>query len=394
MLGGNFVDKLRNLLHAGFAPHHALTRPADPEIAAGASHGHVHQATLFGQLKFRIFVFADVVRKKILLQARQINVRKLKALGGVHGHQAHGVGILFGILVIGFKRGLRQESVQRRHGAAGHRLKCRSVFIDAVFFAVAHGGIDEFTEVFKAHIGVLLLLIERFQTRLLRHQRDEFGQTLAFGFGADFFKQRHKCMRSPNFRNRIRFSQNFPNRNSGVASHRRRTFNRRCADPARRLIDDAKKARVVGIGKHAQIGHHVLDFLAIEKAQAAVDAVRNAVGRKHAFEIARQVVVAVQNRKVAVLFAAALLNHNVLYDRSSFLHVGLGAIKTNRFSRPRIRPQVLAHAILVVGDDRIGPIKNVRGRTVVLFELDDLLDLVVLDEVGHIAHLGAAKGVD
>ena len=119
-------------------------------------------------------------------------------------------------------------------------------------------------------------------------------------------------MRSPDFGRPFGFSKNFPDRHALIGGHRRSTLHRRGTDAARRLIDDAKQTRVVSIGKHAQVGNHILDFLTIKKAQSTVNAVRNAVGRKHTFEIARQIVIAIEDRKITVLFAATLFDEDIL----------------------------------------------------------------------------------
>lgn len=72
-------------------------------------------------------------------------------------------------------------------------------------------------------------------------------------------------MRSPDFGRRFGFSKNFPDRHALIGGHRRSTLDRRGTDAARRLIDDAKQTRVVSIGKHPQVGNHILDFLTIKK---------------------------------------------------------------------------------------------------------------------------------
>lgn len=201
-------------------------------------------------------------------------------------------------------------------------------------------------------------------------------------------------MRSPDFGRRFGFSKNFPDRHALIGGHRRSTLDRRGTDAARRLIDDAKQTRVVSIGKHAQVGNHILDFLTIKKAQSTVYAVRNAVGRKHTFEIARQIVIAIEDRKITVLFAATLFDKDILHDGTGFLHICVGSIQPNRFARSRIGPEIFAHAVLVVRDNSVGPIENVRGRTVVLLKFDDFLDFVLFDKVGHIAYFGSSEGIN
>ena len=72
-------------------------------------------------------------------------------------------------------------------------------------------------------------------------------------------------------------------------------FDAAIADTARREIDHAGESRiVVRVGDQAQIGQRVLDLLTVEKAQAAIDAVRHARREQLVFERPRLGVGAVE----------------------------------------------------------------------------------------------------
>ena len=72
-------------------------------------------------------------------------------------------------------------------------------------------------------------------------------------------------------------------------------FDASAANAARREIDHSGKSRiVVRVADQPQVSERVFDFLTIEKAQSAINAIRHACGKKLVFEHARLRVGAVE----------------------------------------------------------------------------------------------------
>ena len=77
-------------------------------------------------------------------------------------------------------------------------------------------------------------------------------------------------------------------------------FNRARADAARGHVDHAQQGIVVvGVHRQAQIGKRMFDFLALVKAQAAVDFIGQAGAEKRLLKHARLGVAAVEHGHLA-----------------------------------------------------------------------------------------------
>ncbi|MNQ44216.1 hypothetical protein D3C85_579640 [compost metagenome] len=167
------------------------------------------------------------------------------------------------------------------------------------------------------------------------------------------------------------------------------------ANTARREIDDPHpRGIVVRVGHQAQIRQRVLDFLAFEEAQAAIHLVRDAGREDGVLDHARLRVAAVQHGDLAA--QAAFMNERTdfVHDPLGFHAVGRLFDDAHRFAFALVGPQVLAQAAAVVADQRVGGIQDVAERTVVLFQANHGAMRVVALEVGHVADVRTAKGVD
>src|SRR5688500_5630328 len=115
---------------------------------------------------------------------------------------------------------------------------------------------------------------------------------LCFGFAGDHFR-----LSTSDFRLRKR---GLPEAATGGFGSLSQLLERSRSDAARGEIDDARqRAIVVGIGYEPQVGERVLDLLALEEAQAAVDAVGDAGGEERVLQHARLGVGAVEHRELA-----------------------------------------------------------------------------------------------
>ena len=172
-------------------------------------------------------------------------------------------------------------------------------------------------------------------------------------------------------------------------------FERARADAARRKIHHAQeRAVVLGTRDQAQISERVLDFHALEKAQAAVDAVGNAGREQRMLQNARLRVGAVEHADLAPRQAIAMERLDFLGQPVGLVAVGLRLVDAQRLAVPGGGPQVLAQALPVVGNQRVGRIQNVAVRAIVLLQADHVLDVEVALEIGHVADVRAAERVD
>lgn len=148
------------------------------------------------------------------------------------------------------------------------------------------------------------------------------------------------------------------------------------------------------VGHQAQVGQRVLDLLAFEEAQAAVDLVRDAGREQRVLEHARLRVAAIEHGDFAAQAAFVDQRAHLVDQPLGFHAVGRLLDDPHGLAFALLGPEVLAQAAIVVADERVGRIEDVPVRAVVLFEADDRAARVVALEVGHVADIGAAKGVD
>src|SRR3954471_23008678 len=138
----------------------------------------------------------------------------------------------------------------------------------------------------------------------------------------------------------------------------------------------------------------MLDLGALEEAQAAIDAVRDALREEGMLDYPRLRVRAVEEGYVRERRAFARERAHLLDQPARLVVVRFALEDAQRLARAGGGPQVLAQAILVVGDERVRRVEDVAVRAVVLLEADHLLYLEVALEVGHVAYVRAAEGVD
>ncbi|CFP61046.1 Uncharacterised protein [Bordetella pertussis] len=138
----------------------------------------------------------------------------------------------------------------------------------------------------------------------------------------------------------------------------------------------------------------MLDFLALEEAQATVHLVGDAHREQRMLEHARLRVAAVEHGDFAA-HAAVVDQRADLVDQPLRLHAVGGLLDdAHRLALALFGPEVLAQASGVVPDEGIGRIQDVAVRAVVLFQADDTAMCVIAFEVGHVADVGAAKRID
>ena len=172
-------------------------------------------------------------------------------------------------------------------------------------------------------------------------------------------------------------------------------FQRTGANAAGREIDHAQEGRVVvRIAEQAQVGQRVLDFLALEEAQAAIDLVRHTLGEQFVFDDPRLRVGAVEHGNLRRRHAVAHQFADFLDHEARLVEVGIGFESADRLALAGVGPQVLAQALAVVLDDGVGGGQDVAVRAVVLLQANDVRPGVLALEFAHVANLGTAETVD
>jgi hypothetical protein len=223
---------------------------------------------------------------------------------------------------------------------------------------------------------------------------DQLGQRQAGGVAAQLLDQAHEDReRAAGLAGQMRHGgvETGVVRARGVLQH----LERARADAAGGKVHHAQeRGVVVRVGDQAQVGERVLDLLALEEAQPAIHAVGNA-GREElrarARATARWSGRAARSRCAARRRAPAPGSPR----RSSAPRRRPHRPRRHGSARPRlVGPQVLAEAVAVVKDDRVGGVEDVAVRAVVLLQADHVAHPELALEVAHVADLGAAEAVD
>ena len=167
------------------------------------------------------------------------------------------------------------------------------------------------------------------------------------------------------------------------------------ADAAGGRVDDARQAQVITRRlDDAQVGQHVLDLRAVEKARAADDAVRDAVALEGVFELVTLRVHAVEHGVVAEVDPLPEIVHDLRGDIARLVVLIRGAVERERVTGISLCPERFALAAGVVGDDVVGRVQNAAGAAVVLLEADGARVLVLLFKIEDVLDRRAAELVD
>ena len=303
----------------------------------------------------------------------------------MHRHHDDRIGLCVILLDIRIERYFLQKAGERRHVG---------------IFAVAHNARFELSDIFEP--AARFHIVFSFQHRdisgadqklFVKVRQTERLEKL--GAVLDEDRKRHQ-LRRRFLEARIAIGIG----DDGIKGHTRRFrlpgghFDGLCADAARRIVDDAKKPEIVrAVVDHAQIRQHVFYLRAVKKARAADDAIWNAVALEGVFQRVRLRVCTVQNREI--------LEVPPLRDRENtprdvvclvrFIH---RLIDSDLIAGVVFRPEFLALASLIVGDDGVRRIENRLRRAVVLLEADDLRAAVLLFKRQNIFNRRAAEFVD
>ncbi len=326
------------------------------------------------------------MREQALLQTTDENHVEFQALRGMHRHQLHRLIAFTSLMLARFQRSQRQERNQR------------PALTDRAF--VIHkssGSVDQLIKIFQSILAFFLFLFHSVmlrQTAFLNQVLDNFRQRQSRGL----------------LTQRLNQPDEGAHRLPGLASQRSRRvvktgiqlvrgslqiFQRTRTDPTGGEINDAQEGGVViRIAEQAQIGQRMLDLLALEEAQAAINLVGNILGKQFVFEHPRLRIRAVENRHLRRRNAVAHQLTDFINDKTRFVEIGISFKGTDRLAIARIGPQIFTQTLTIIFDQCIRRRQNIAVRTIVLLQPDNVLTGVVTLEIPHVADLGTAKTVN
>ena len=349
-----------------------------------AGDAHIAQAALL----FHALVVHQAAggREDALLQAHHEHIGELKTLGGMQCHQGHipAAHILrlvkvsdeghvfevvlqrgvFGGLAVFLHR--TQELLDVLHAAAG--------FVGILFLVLLHqaGFLHQHGHKFAHGHGFL-------HGHEHGHEHEELGDALA-GAGRDAIWQ---------------IAQGAVKGHAVFHGMLHELLYGGVANGALGHVDDAAQAHVIRrIDDHAQVGHHVADFLAIIELLAAEDLVGDARAHQHFFHHTGLGIGAVEHGAVAVILPCPVELADAARDPGSLIALVTSSIQMNLFARALFRPQGLFLTASVVSDDLIGCVQDVGGGAIVLLQLDNGGVGVILLEIKNVADVRAAPAVD
>ncbi len=176
---------------------------------------------------------------------------------------------------------------------------------------------------------------------------------------------------------------------------RREAVERRRPDAAPGLVHDPAQRDLVGrVVDHLEIGDRVLDLGPLVEPRPADDPVADALAHEHVLEHARLGVHPVEDGDVSR--AGALLERpgDLPRDEPGLGVLVVGLDHAHRQAPAEVGPQLLRPPVGVAGDHGVGGIEDRLGRAVVLLEGDDPGAGEIMLELGDVADVGAAEGVD
>ena len=168
------------------------------------------------------------------------------------------------------------------------------------------------------------------------------------------------------------------------------------AEAAPRNGDGAEKRLVIGrVGEQPQVGQEVLHLAPLVEADRADEAIRDARPTERLFQRPRLRIGPIEHRHVGIAPVArgAPALELAGYPLRLVALVGRGE-ERHRLAAAPPRGERLPDAAAVLRDDAVGRVEHDLGGAVVLLEPDQPRPGEILQEVLHVAHVGAAPAVD
>ena len=299
------------------------------------------------------------------------------------------------------ERDLLQELLERRLLAvalAGPRRVERA----AARRVVLAGDADQLLEVLEPALGLdRPLLLERVEVAdLVQGVVEQVADLGAVGAVAQLLHRLHEATdrldrRRAESRNVLRRARDVEDRLADRVGVRDDPTLRGLADPAPRRVDDAlERDDVVRVGQERQVGERVLDLRALVEARPADHLVADAVADQRVLEHAALGIGPVEDGDVVARPAALDVALDLAGDVARLGVLVLELADADGVAALLVGPEVLAHPLAVVRDDRVGGVEDRLRRAVVLLELDHRRVGEVVLEVEDVADVGMPEGID
>ena len=366
------------------AEDHALVGGRKIQLLLGTGDGDVAEPPLLLHL-VRLPDGADAGENR-LLHADDEHRRKFQPLGAVHGHENHGVGVRVVVVHIGIERYIGKVALQRLVPGLLH------VGEDAGFelpHVLGAGGV----------LGRVLFLqdadVAGFFQQLVQQLVRAVGGGEVLEFQNQIGKEAQLDPGALELGDLLGLLQDL--KHGDILCRRKLPddLHRPCADAAGRGVDDARQAQVVRRGgNHAQVGEDILDLGAVKEARAADDAVGDAAAFKGVFKLVGLGVHAVEHRMVAPVGPAPVGGHDLGGDELGLVPLVVGEVVEQQLSPVLVRPELLALAPAVVGDDGVCRVQNVGGAAVVLLEPDHPAVFILILKAEDVFNRRAAEFID
>ena len=360
----------------------------------GTGHRHIEQAPLLFHIVGRRG--HGHAGEEVLLQPGHEHIRELQPLGRMHRHQRDlVVVILFRIHVHAAEQGdVLHIVVESEHGHSRAGL-LEFVGIHGLLLPFLHedsGRVHELVQIRNpgqsldgsvglvegvepALVGDAHRHVVRIGERYLRGQADNH---LAEGLDLRHFHARAQERQGLLPGDVLHGVQ----RDSAYAS------GRLVHHPAEGLV-------VVGVDAELEIGHHVLDFGALEERVARIDHIGDVAATELLLDCARLRIRAVKNREIPVLGMVG--THPGYYFRNyahSLVLLGIGLQQAYLLTGLPHRIALLGYTARVVGYQGVGRVHDCGRGAVVPLQAEDAAVRIVLAEVQYVLDLRAAEGVD
>ena len=150
----------------------------------------------------------------------------------------------------------------------------------------------------------------------------------------------------------------------------------------------------MAVAEQAQIRQRILDFHPLEEALPAIDTVGNPRLQKRLFQHPRLGVGAIQHGHFPPRGAFLKQLVHAPGNKARFVHFVETGIETNRVAITALGPQLLAQAIAVIADHRVGGFQDGAGGAVVLLQANGAGIREVAAEFVDVLDLGAAPAID
>ena len=307
----DLLDEARDDAVARLAVEHAASRVREVEPAARPRDRDVHEAALL--LDAAVLEHRVLVREETLLEPRDEDRGEFEPLRRVHRHELERILARGRFALARLQARMREE---RREDLLLGRARARDILLrfarglEAMLEILGERRrrVDELVQVLEPVLPVLLGGVMFLEAARLQHFLDQLVQGERLRGLAQLVDRRDELReRRPAPAADDAGARAVHEAAQAAIGRVLQLLDRARADAARRKIHHAREGGVVvGIRGEAQVGERVLDFLALEEPQAAVDAVGDFGAEERVLEHARLGVRAVEQRHFRKRHALAM----------------------------------------------------------------------------------------